>query len=93
MPRKLQEAADSGATNFSFEDARIELEKLYAFASSAESTELQLKLEKFLNNYNGYISILNDAISGKVTLDEVNEFYDKKIIKEFKHKIRLNSDL
>lgn len=88
MPRRLQEAADSGAKSFSFDEARNELEKFYAVMESQNNTELQRQLEKFQLHYNDYIALLNDAIGGKATLDDVNKFHTDKIITWFDNNIR-----
>ena len=88
MPSRLQESVKSGATSFSFDEARSNLERLFALAQASSRPELVSSVESFQDNYNGYIEIINRAIDGVATLDEVNSYHRENIILAFETEIQ-----
>ncbi len=87
MPRRLQEAINSGATEFSFNEARKEIETLYAIASADKNDSLKNRLIEFSDRFNNYIKLINQAIAKNVTLDQVNQYHRKEVVDWFSEKI------
>ncbi len=89
MPGRLQESVNLGVTSFSFEEARSELEKLYALAKASEYQDLVTSIETFQGNYNRYIELINLAIEGEATLEEVNNYHQQNVILAFENGVQL----
>ena len=88
MPSRLQESVNSGATTFSFNEARGELEKLYALAKSAGEKDIVASIASFEDNYNQYLSLINQAIKDEVTLDDVNKYQREYIVSKFENEVK-----
>ena len=88
MPGRLQESINSGATEFSFNEARKEIETLYAIASADKKNDgLKNTLIEFQDRFNNYIKLINQAIAKKVTLDKVNQYHKKEVVDWFAENI------
>lgn len=86
MPTRFQEGIDSGATSFSFENTRTELEKLYALAPDDEARKL---VHTIVDNYNMYLNMIRCAAAGEKSLETVNEYHEKHIVKLYEDTVRL----
>ena len=88
MPTMVNKAVINNKVSLSFDPLEFK-EKLDKFESlAAEQLDLDLfkKIfadlsfkEKVVDVYNGYIDAINDAISGKINLDELNSYVDKHL--------------
>jgi hypothetical protein len=87
MPGRLQEAINSGATEFSFNEARKEIETLYAIADRKKNNGLKNTLIEFQDRFNNYIKLINQVIKKKVTLDKVNQYHNKEVVDWFAENI------
>jgi hypothetical protein len=88
MPGRLQESVNSGVTSFSFDETRLELEKLYALAQASGDDALVSSIETFQGNYNRYIELINLAIKSKATLEEVNNYHKQNIVRAFENAVK-----
>ncbi|MBF0186100.1 MAG: hypothetical protein HQM06_17160 [Magnetococcales bacterium] len=84
MPTRFQEAIDSGATSFSFDEARGNLEKLFAIAPNKAAKD---KVHTIVDHYNGYLNIIRQAISGEASLEQVNSYHKDNIVKFYEDTI------
>jgi len=74
----------------SFTETVKEIEKLYALAKAYNNQEITSFLEEYQNTYNKYLNeaIINEAIKGKVTLEEVNRFHKEYVVPDFEEKLQ-----
>lgn len=73
MPGKLQEAADTGAKYFCFEDARTKIGTLYSSAKAGYRIDITNKLDEFQEHYNKWVGLINLAINGSASIKDINE--------------------
>ncbi len=88
MPNRLQEAADSGAVSFSFDETRKELEKTYSLACSYKNDNMEKLIDELRIRYNGYLDIIRKAINKDTTIDKVNTYHKEQIIDWYEENIR-----
>ena len=79
MPGKLQEAVNLGASTYSFDESRRAIEELFVELKSRRMKKTLMKVHEFEDIYNGYIGIINGALSEKNTLDDVNSYHSAMI--------------
>lgn len=83
MPGKLNEIVSNGGTSVSFDEAHGALVKLYALGRSRNRLEIVTGVEEFQSVYNGYLDAIRGASAGRLTLDEVNRYFDDQLVARF----------
>jgi len=87
MPYVLNKAAESGITTFEFADAKEKLKRLYILSNTYGCNRLTKAVEDFVSSYyNKWISLINNAIKGKTSIEDVNSFF-AKLIEAYDYKV------
>lgn len=87
MPGLLKELIDQGETSIEFNDCRDslrtlhdELPSLMPYLGNSEYQQLSQFVLEAVDRYNAYLALLRRAVAQEVTLDALNDYYDKQLL-------------